>query len=143
MANKNLIINSNWELDQKLVTLLMCTAQELAHDMTMNIKRFNLSLIQLQILHVLSEAEGEVLTVNQIKKLMIDDSPNVSRSLNKLMENKYIVKKRNKKDQRIVQIKLTPLGRKIHIDADNEVIKTTVNLADKEKEQLYQLLTKS
>ena len=87
MANKKIIIDSKIDLDSKIVLLLICTAQELNVDMTRKLKQFNLSIIQLQILHALSESEKGELTVNQIKSVMVDESPNVSRALNKLMNS--------------------------------------------------------
>lgn len=142
MANKNLIIDSDWEMDQKLVALLMCTAQEMSAEITRNLRQFNLSFIQLQILHVLSESEEGLLTVNQIKNLMIDDSPNVSRALNKLMDSRHVIKERSKTDQRIVYIEITASGRKMHEDADREIVKTELKLSSAEKEKLYDILIK-
>ncbi|MFA8343164.1 MAG: MarR family winged helix-turn-helix transcriptional regulator [Rhodothermaceae bacterium] len=142
MANKSLIINSDLELKYKVQALLLCIASEQTADLTKKIKPFNLSLTQLQILHNLSFAPEGKLTVNQIKSLMIDESPNVSRSLNKLMENGHIVKERNFDDQRVVHISITKSGRKVHIDADKAMIGSDLDLTEKELEQLYKLLVK-
>jgi len=142
MANKKIIIDSKIDLDSKIVLLLICTAQELNVDMTRKLKQFNLSFIQLQILHALSESEKGELTVNQIKSVMVDESPNVSRALNKLMNSGFIEKDRNLIDQRMVYIKITPEGKKIHIKADIEIIETTLNLTSKEKRNLYEILVK-
>lgn len=58
MANKKLIIDSDINLDSKTILLLLCTAQELNADITRTLKQFNLSFIQLQILHALAESDS-------------------------------------------------------------------------------------
>ncbi|WP_207652909.1 MarR family winged helix-turn-helix transcriptional regulator [Anaeromicrobium sediminis] len=142
MANKDLIINSDIDLDQKVLGLLICTAQEQTAKMMRSIRHMNLSLTQVNILHALSNSPSGQLTVNQIKSFMVDESPNVSRSLNKLMENGYIVKERSNEDQRVVYITVTDKGREIHESADKELLKLSLNLSQGELEKMYELLTK-
>ena len=142
MANKELIINADIALDMKLISLLICLGQEKAADMQRRINPWNLSLLQLHILHVLSEVPGGRLTVNQIKEFMIDDNPNVSRSINKLMENGYITKERSSDDQRVVHIAITETGMQAHEDADTEVLKMSLSLSEKEQQNLFKLLSK-
>lgn len=144
MANKHLIIDADYPVEQKALALLVCTAQEITSEMTKSIKPLGLSLTQLQILHSLCEVPEGRLTVNQIKKVMIEDSPNVSRSLNKLMDNGHIVKERNLDDQRVVHISVTDSGRNAHIEADKLLMKSgaRLNLRPDEMEQLYKLLAK-
>ncbi len=142
MANKDLIINSDIDLDQKVLGLLMCTAQEQTAKMIRSIRHMNLSLTQVQILHVLSNSPSGQLTVNQIKSFMVDESPNVSRSLNKLMENGYILKERSSEDQRVVYITVTDEGRQAHRDADKELVKVSLDLSDEELKTLYEILKK-
>jgi DNA-binding MarR family transcriptional regulator len=144
MANKHLIIDADYPVEQKALALLVCTAQEITSEMTKSIKPLGLSLTQLQILHSLCEVPKGRLTVNQIKKVMIEDSPNVSRSLNKLMDNGHIVKERNLDDQRVVHISVTDSGRNAHIEADKLLMKSgaRLNLRPDEMEQLYKLLAK-
>lgn len=142
MGNKDLIIHSNLSLEEKTMALLVCTAQEQTAKMLRNIKHMNLSLLQVQILHVLSYADGGCLTVNQIKELMVDESPNVSRSLNKLMENEYITKERTLEDQRVVHITITDAGRRAHEDADKELMKVSLGLPKDACQRLYEILSR-
>lgn len=140
MANKKLIIDSDINLDSKTILLLLCTAQELSADITRTLKQFNLSFIQLQILHAIAESDSNELTVNQIKSAMVDESPNVSRALNKLMKSKFIRKVRNMVDQRVVCVKITEEGEEVHLTADKELLKKTLNIKTAEKELLYKIL---
>ncbi len=140
MANKDLIINSDATVEEKVIGLLICSGAEYTSKLTRAIKEFDLSLTQLYILHILSKSKDGILTVNQIKDLMIDESPNVSRSLNKLMENNCIVKERKLDDQRVVYIKITKNGRELHIEADKKASKVSTNLTHDEKKALIELL---
>lgn len=142
MANKDLIINSDTTSEEKAIGLLVCTGAEYTSKLTRSIKEFNISLTQLYILHILSKTKEGILTVNQIKELMVDESPNVSRSLNKLMENNCVIKERNLKDQRVVYIKITERGRKLHIDADEKIKGVSTNLSSEEQVELIKLLKK-
>ncbi len=142
MANKDLVKNSQMTTEQKAMALLICIAQEKSGEMTRNIKPFNLSMTQLTILHTLSFAPEGRLTVNQIKNFMIDDSPNVSRSLNRLMENGCIEKERSSEDQRVVYIKITEKGRQTHTDADRALVKIQLNLSEEDVNTLYSILSK-
>lgn len=143
MANKKLIINSDMSTEQKVIGLLSCIAQEQKVEMTRLIRPTSLSLLQLQLLHALSFAPDGTLTVNQLKAAMIDDTPNVSRTLNKLVEAGYITKERSTEDQRTVYITITEAGHKAHKDADKQILKhVSLGLTDKETELLYKLLLK-
>lgn len=142
MANKDLIIHSDLDIEHKVMGLLACTAQEINVKIDRNIRPMGLSMTQLNILHILSKAPDGKLTVNQIKSFMVDESPNISRSLNKLMENGHIVKERSTEDQRVVHINITDSGRKAHEDADKAIIDISVNLPREDLETLYIILKK-
>ena len=142
MANKELITESDLSTEHKVLALLACIAQEQKVEMSRLIKHTELSLLQLQLLHTLSTVPTGCLTVNQLKQAMIDDSSNVSRALNKLMDKGYIVKERSLEDQRTVFITITPAGHQAHEDADKELLTMSLGLSDGELEQLYGLLLK-
>lgn len=127
----------------KALGLLMCTAQEYNARMNRAIKDLGVSQLQVNILHVLSEAPAEGLTVNHIKKFMIDESPNLSRALNKLMANKLIIKNRSEVDQRVVHIQITDEGRKLHEDADLLLLpELNIDLPKEDIDKLYEILLK-
>lgn len=145
LANKQAIIDSELHVHSKVIALVTCIGQEYKSEMTRRIAPMNISIIQLNILHTLSFAPDRCLTVNQIKQVMIDDSPNVSRALNKLMDANFIEKQRSSEDQRVVHIHLTDEGQRVHLEADALLIEGDVplnNLSEQEVEQLYGLLKK-
>lgn len=142
MANKLAIINSDIDTPRKVMALIACIGQEVKTEMTRKLKDSGLSLIQLDILHTLSFAPDKCLTVNQIKSAMIDESPNVSRALNKLMDAGLIEKIRSQQDQRIVHIHITPTGEKAHIDADKELMSVEPPIDQHDADKLLELLKK-
>lgn len=143
MANKQAIIQADINIESKVIGLIACIGQEYKSDITRRLAPMNISIIQLNILHALSFAPDNCLTVNQIKQTMIDDSPNVSRALNKLMDAGMIEKQRSTEDQRIVHIHLTDSGDKMHVEADKQLLDLKVGeLTSSEMENLYELLKK-
>nr|WP_275441482.1 MarR family transcriptional regulator [Psychrobium sp. MM17-31] len=99
-------------------------------------------MVQLMLLHALDFAPDHTLTVNQLKQTMVDESPNVSRALNKLVDKEYVTKKRCDKDQRTVFITATEQGLQAHRDGDKALMMMSVNLSNDEINQLYGLLKK-
>ncbi|MCG8490196.1 MAG: MarR family transcriptional regulator [Sneathiellales bacterium] len=142
MPNKDLIINSDMETDQKAVALIACIAQDYKVKMERLISPMDLSLLQLQILHALDYSPKGCLTVNQIKAAMVDDNSNVSRTLNKLVDMGMIVKERSSQDQRTVFIRITDLGRNAHKEADKLLLSHTTGLTEADVKKLYALLLK-
>jgi len=142
MANKDLIVNSGMTKEQKVIGLLVCTGQELKVELERRITPQGLSLLQLNILDVLDHAPEQQLTVNELKTMMIDESPNVSRTLNKLVDAGLVVKERSTSDQRIVYVSITRAGIEKHQMADEEVLSVSLGLSEKEQDKLYDLLLK-
>lgn len=144
MANKDLVINDTTATtEQKALGLIMCIAQEYRAKYINSIAHLGISPLQSNILHVLDYGPEEGLTVNEIKKRQVEESPNISRALNKLMDKGLIIKNRNSIDQRVVHIQITPEGRTVHQKADEASIpELTTDLSEKDIEVLYEILKK-
>jgi DNA-binding MarR family transcriptional regulator len=142
MANKQVIINSNCDLKDKSTSLMFCIVQGYLSQINKRLRPLNISLTQLLILDMLEAAPLNSLSVNDIKSNLADDCPNVSRSLNKLVETRNIVKKRCSVDQRVVYVSITNKGRDTHNLGDELIKDIHVNLEGKDLEQFYQLLLK-
>ncbi|MBE9461361.1 MarR family winged helix-turn-helix transcriptional regulator [Dyadobacter subterraneus] len=97
-------------VQQKAGMNLIFTANWLSNLYTSALKPLDLSLQQLNVLTILKGQPNHMAPVNLIRDRLIDRMPNVSRLLNKLMEKELIQKDRTLSDQRVVHIKLTPLG---------------------------------
>ncbi|WP_260262069.1 MarR family winged helix-turn-helix transcriptional regulator [Vibrio intestinalis] len=142
MANKQSIIDGDFPIESKILALIACIGQEQKMEMTRRIKHTGLSLTQLQLLHILSQAPLEGLTINQLKALMVDDSPNVSRAVNKLVDGGYAIKERSETDQRIVHVQITESGELVHVECDKSLMGISLGLSESEVQSLYELLRK-
>ena len=142
MANKHKVYKANFSLRDKAAVLVGCTAQEIANFVERALKEFDVSREQLGVIHYLDSAGAEKMTVNALRETLIDDSPNVSRILNKMVEKGLVRKERQSDDQRVVHISLTEKGRKLHKQADQKITGHSVKLSQKECEQLIELLMK-
>lgn len=141
MADKAKIINSNISMQNKVALLTICTAQEIQNKVQVLLKKYDISFSQLTILHILDEAPNEKMTVNQIKQYMVDESPNVSRSLNKLASKGLVSKNRSVSDQRVVYISITENGKKFHTDCDQRLFgENLLDLPDGESKKMVDML---
>ena len=142
MANKQKVYKANFPLRDKAAVLVGCTAQEIANFVERELKEFDISREQLSVIHYLDTAEVDKLTVNELRETLIDDSPNVSRILNKMVEKGLVRKERQTDDQRVVYVSLTEKGRKLHKQADEKITGHNVRLSPKECQTLIELLMK-
>ncbi len=142
MANKEKVYKANFSLRDKAAVLVGCTAQEIANFVERALKEFDVSREQLAVIHYLETSGKDKMTVNELRDTLIDDSPNVSRILNKMVEKGLVKKERQADDQRVVYVSLTEKGRKLHDLADSKITGHNVKLSQKECEQLIELLMK-
>lgn len=107
------------------------------------LKPHNISEQQYNILRILRGA-GKSISVNDVKKRMIQKSPNSTRLMDKLCEKKYIERSRCENDRRVVFVKITTKGLKlldtIKMDEFDQVMK---KLTESEAKLLNELLDKS
>jgi len=142
VANKQKVYNSEFPLRDKAAVLVGCTAQEIANFIERALKEFGISREQLSVLHFLDTEPVEEMTVNKLREVLIDDSPNVSRILNKMAAKGLVRKERQADDQRVVHISLTEKGRRLHKQADQKITGHNVKLSPKECQMLIELLMK-
>ncbi len=142
MANKDLLHSLPLPIGQKSLALLSCVAQEIKVDVERRLAPLGLSILQLNLLHTLDKAQDQQLTVNQLKQNLFDETPNVSRTLNKMVDTGLVVKTRSAEDQRVVYIAITKAGLKLHQQGDKLLQEARSPLSDKESQQLYDLLRK-
>lgn len=142
MANKQKVYDSNFPIRDKAAVLIGCTAQEITNFVERTLKEFDISRAQLSVLHFLDTEPVEQMTVNQLREVLIDDSPNVSRMLNKMVDKGLVRKERQSDDQRVVHITLTEKGRQLHHQADEKILGHQVRLSPQECQELIELLMK-
>jgi DNA-binding MarR family transcriptional regulator len=142
VANKQKVYEANFPLRDKAAVLIGCTAQEIANFVERALKEFGISREQLSVLHYLDTAAVDKMTVNELRATLIDDSPNVSRILNKMVDKGLVRKERQSDDQRVVHISLTEKGRQLHKQADQKITGHNVKLSPKDCQVLIELLMK-
>ena len=142
MADKHRVYESDFSLRDKAAVLIGCAAQDIANFVERALKEFGISREQLSVIHYLDTAEADTMTVNQLRQTLIDDSPNVSRILNKMVEKGLVRKQRQTDDQRVVYVSLTEKGRKLHKQADEKITEHNLKLSTKECKTLIELLMK-
>ena len=142
MANKHKVYTSDFPIRDKAAVLVGCAAQEIANFVERALKEFGISREQLSVIHYLDSAGGHVMTVNQLRETLIDDSPNVSRILNKMVEKGLVRKERQTDDQRVVYVSLTEKGRNLHQRADKKITGHNLKLSPKECQTLIELMMK-
>lgn len=142
MANKQKVYDANYGIRDKAAVLIGCTAQEIDNFVERALKEFGISRAQLGVLHFLDVEGDESMTVNKLREVLIDDSPNVSRILNKMVDKGLVRKERQSGDQRVVHIALTEKGRQLHEQADQKILGHNVRLSPEECHTLIELLMK-
>jgi MarR family transcriptional regulator, organic hydroperoxide resistance regulator len=142
VANKQKVYDANYGIRDKAAVLIGCTAQEIDNFVERALKEFGISRAQLGVLHFLDVEGDESMTVNKLREVLIDDSPNVSRILNKMVDKGLVQKERQTGDQRVVHIALTEKGRQLHEQADQKILGHNVRLSPEECHTLIELLMK-
>lgn len=122
--------------------LIGCIAQEMKAEMEQRLSAVRLTPPQLSILHALDYGPEEGMTVNQLKSVMIEDNPNVSRTLNRLVETGHVTKLRSTEDQRVVHVAITDKGRRAHREGDEQIVDLGLGLDDEDLDTLYVILKK-
>lgn len=102
------------------------------------LKPHNITEQQYNILRILRGA-GKRITVNTIKELMVEKSPNATRLMDKLCDKKLIERTRCDNDRRIVYIKISTKGLKL---LDGIDMKKFVNPLDKITKEEVSFLNK-
>lgn len=108
-------------------------------------KQFGISSQQYNVLRILKGA-GDWVNMNDVKKLMIDKTPNTTRLSDKLLSKEYINRKRSESDRRVVFLEITSKGSQLlkEIDeADNsEQMMYLTRISDEEAQIMSNILDK-
>ena len=144
MANKQLIIDAKYSNEFKVLGLIQCISHEIEANQARLLKPFGISSTQLSIVHTLDLHSADYMTVNEIKDQMVDDSPNVSRSLKQLEDKQFIEKTRDIDDKRQVLISINKEGLALlkEIDKNLSDQKKMERLSVQELESLHRILDK-
>lgn len=109
-------------------------------------KQFNLSTQQYNVLRVLRNQNGDVISLSDLHNRMIYKMSNTSRLVDKLIEKKYVSRKKSHTNKRKVEISISEKGiqllEKIDLKIQKHTLSINKNLDRKEALILNELLTK-
>ena len=94
---------------QRFITNMIFTSNWFQNGVSDFLKPFGISLQQFNVLRILRGAKDWV-TMNEIKELMIDKTPNTTRLSDKLLKKGFVERKRSDVDRRIVYMNITEAG---------------------------------
>ena len=110
MAKIDDVIKTRFQNDKhRFMANLMFTSNHFQNLFNEFITPFGISSQQFNILRILRGADDWV-TMNTIKGLMIDKSPNTTRLADKLNDKELVERKRSENDRRVVYLKITKKG---------------------------------
>ncbi len=124
----NLLFTSNWYNN---------TSNDLfkAHDMTTQ---------QYNVLRILRGQLPSAVTCGEIKEVMLDKNPDLTRLIDRLVQKELVIRSFNENNRRQVLVKISKKGLSLLIKIDPEVNKQTESfkINEKEAELLSNLLDK-
>jgi DNA-binding MarR family transcriptional regulator len=91
------------------VANIVFTANWIKNQFESSIKPFKMSSAQFNILRILRGAK-DWLSMNEVKKRMVEKSPNTTRLCDKLLDKGYIERTRSEADRRIISLKISDNG---------------------------------
>ncbi|WP_196893425.1 MarR family winged helix-turn-helix transcriptional regulator [Aureivirga marina] len=118
----------------RFITNLIFTSNWFQKQFEEFLKPFHLSSQQFNILRIL-RGNGDWVTMNDIKSLMIDKFPNTTRLSDKLLEKELIERRRSDSDRRIVYLKITEKGMNLLTEIDEADNQEHLNIIEKITEE--------
>ena len=137
-------VKTNFENDKhRFITNLIFTSNWFSNQWANFLKPYGISNQQMNVLRILRGAK-DWKTMNDIKSLMVDKTPNTTRLSDKLLEKGFVERKRSEEDRRVVYLKITATGLALLSEIDkadtSELMKFMEVLTDEEAKKFSHLL---
>ena len=97
---------------QRFIANLIYTSNWFQNEVVTYLKPYEISFQQFNILRIL-RGSGEWMTMNDVKTLMIEKSPNTTRLVDKLIKKGFVERERSEKDRRVVFVMITDKGKEL------------------------------
>lgn len=124
---------------------LMYTFHHFNNRITKEIKMHKITLQQYNVLRILRGAYPDFKRIGDVKAVMLDKNPDLTRMIDRLLTKKYVFRENCSNDRRQVNVKITDEGLKLlkTIDGQMKKMDEVLNtLSDKEAKELNKLLDK-
>lgn len=129
---------------QRFIANLIFTSNWFRNLVGEHLKPYNISFQQLNILRILKGAEAW-LSMNDLKNLMIEKSPNATRLADKLITKGFVERKRSEADRRVVYLAITDKGIEL-LETINKIsgsyMEFTTRITEEEAQQVSDILDK-
>jgi DNA-binding MarR family transcriptional regulator len=133
-------------LPRASVLNLFYTTNWIKDDLLIEVKPFDLSLEQFNVLRILRGQKGKAINLQDIQERMVSKMSNTTRLVDKLIKKKFVKRTICKSNRRKVEISITDLGLETLKVVDPIIDKAekniTKNLTQEELTQLNTLLIK-
>ena len=145
MAKIDIEINGKFKNNKhRFIANLVFTSNWFRNLVSEHLKPYNISFQQLNILRLLRGAKDWV-NMNDLKKLMIEKSPNATRLADKLIVKGFIERKRSEVDRRVVYLAITNKGIEL-LESINKIsgnyTEFITRITEKEAKQVSDILDK-
>jgi DNA-binding MarR family transcriptional regulator len=144
--NELLKTKANLPLSQATVINIFYPSIWMKDDLLLQLKPFDLSLEQFNVLRILRGQKGKAINLQDIQERMISKMSNTTRLVDKLIKKKFVKRIICKENRRKVEISITDLGLETLQQVDPIIARTeksmTENLTHEELTQLNKLLIK-
>ena len=144
--SKILKTESNLSLSQASVINIFHTSIWMKDALLLQLKPFDLSLEQFNVLRILRGQKGKAINLQDIQERMISKMSNTTRLVDKLITKKFVKRITCRENRRKVEISITDLGLETLQEVDPIIANTekeiTKKLTHEELTQLNKLLIK-
>lgn len=108
-------------LEEEVFLNLIRTADELMRRFSEVLKPAELTPTQYNVLRILRGAEPEGISCREIAERMVTHDPDVTRMLDRLEKRGLVVRRREARDRRIINTRITPKGLNLLAGIDQDV----------------------
>jgi DNA-binding MarR family transcriptional regulator len=119
---------------------VLFTGNFLRYQQQQTLKPYGITLQQFNVLRILKGAHPQSLQAREIKSVMMDKSPDLTRLINRMIKNGWVNRNKSKTSGREVAISITKSGVKT-LEKTNAVVLKDVALMDRLSEQEAELLS--
>jgi DNA-binding MarR family transcriptional regulator len=137
---------ANMPLSQATVINIFHTSFWIKDDLVLQLKPYDLSLEQFNVLRILRGQKGKAINLQDIQERMVSKMSNTTRLVDKLIKKEFVSRITCKENRRKVEISITDLGLQTLTEVDPIIAITekniTKNLTQEELTQLNTLLFK-
>jgi MarR family 2-MHQ and catechol resistance regulon transcriptional repressor len=111
---------SNMTTDEKLMIAIVRVSEAYKKESSAIFKTYGLTNAQYTILRVLEGSENGQNTMGNVSKVMLVTGPNITPVAKRLEKKNFLVKKNAPRDDRFTILEITPKGREIIQDIEQE-----------------------